>query len=120
MRHTTGGREVFSRGVLPRRPRDVPSRSALLHPPLDEAGGRVPLPEQLPLFVSAGFVSGEALLKVWRVATKRFGVSALGEVTLRRKGLPGGEMDSEASVVLSLGDLQREQQASGVSRKVVI
>eukprot|EP00936_MAST-01D_sp_MAST-1D-sp1_P002771 g2771.t1 len=80
----------------------------------------LPLAEQLPLFVSAGFVTYEALLKVWRVATKKIGVSALDEVTLRRKGLLGGEMDSEASVVVPSGDLQREQQASGVSRKVVI
>ena len=41
------------------------------------------LPEQLPLFVSAGFTGVEVLLKAWRWAAKRFGQTAVEEMDAR-------------------------------------
>mmetsp|Transcript_55601 Transcript_55601/g.95777 ORF Transcript_55601/g.95777 Transcript_55601/m.95777 type:complete len:104 (+) Transcript_55601:2-313(+) len=44
------------------------------------------LPDQLPLFVSAGFIGIEALLKAWRWGSNRFGFSHRDEFLRRLHG----------------------------------
>jgi len=57
---------------------DLPTLTLTLRWPTE-----LSLPEQLPLFVSAGFTCVELLLKAWRWASQRCGQSAADEVAWR-------------------------------------
>ena len=73
----------------------------------------LPLPEQLPLFVSAGFVGVEVLLKAWRWAAKRVGQTTAGEMLAR---LPCATVSASTRACCTMRKGLRRQRA----REVVV
>jgi len=91
---------------------DLPALALTLRWPTE-----LPLPEQLPLFVSAGFVGVEALLAAWRWASKKFGQSTQAEVKRRYDALLGSSYDDiedDKSALLPIhhdaGQQEQEQE----------
>ena len=57
---------------------DLPALALMLRWPAE-----LPLPEQLPMFVSVGLIGVESLQKVWRWASKRVGLALHDELLWR-------------------------------------